>query len=193
MTQPDATTIVYTLRPGLRFSDGAELTAGDVAWSIKHFSAATAQTSAVGQQVAGVSVTRPLQVTVKLKAPVPTARAGIAITTLVEEAKFAEAHAQTLGNADVAPVGTGPYEVASQTSEKITLVRNPYYAGTKPAADKVAFSVIADDTTRQLALRSGSIDGGRSPISRAAPNGRRLRAPRSTPRRLSRRTSCRWT
>lgn len=136
------------------------MTARDVAWSIEHFSADTAQTSALGQQVGGVSVTGPLEVTVKLKAPVPTARAGIAITTLVEEAKFAKAHAKTLGNAGTAPIGTGPYKVASQTAEKITLVRNAQYTRTKPAANKVVFSVIPDDTARQLALRSGTIHGG---------------------------------
>ncbi|WP_369028960.1 ABC transporter substrate-binding protein [Streptomyces adonidis] len=160
VTQPNPTTLVYKLRPGVKFSSGAELTAEDVAWSIGHFSSDTAQTSALGQKVAGAEVTGPLEVTVRLKAAVPTARAGIAITTLVEEAKYAKAHAKTLGNAGTAPVGTGPYRVASQTAEKITLVRNPAYARTKPAADKVVFSFIADDTARQLALRSGEIDGG---------------------------------
>jgi peptide/nickel transport system substrate-binding protein len=91
---------------------------------------------------------------------VPTARASIDITTLVEEAKFAQAHAKTLGNAGTAPIGTGPYRVAAQTSEKITLVRNPRYTRAKPAANKVVFSAVPDDTARQLALRSGSIDGG---------------------------------
>ncbi|MGW0706412.1 ABC transporter substrate-binding protein [Streptomyces sp. NPDC002643] len=161
VTQPDAKTLVYKLRSGVKFSSGAEMTAEDVVWSIEHFSAPTAQTSAVGQQVDTVEVTGPMEVTVKLKAPVPTARAGIAITTLVEEAKYAKEHAKTLGNAGSAPVGTGPYKVESQTAEKITLVRNPEYARTpKPAADKVVFSVIPDDTARQLALRSGEIDGG---------------------------------
>ncbi|MDX2938338.1 ABC transporter substrate-binding protein [Streptomyces ipomoeae] len=161
VTQPNATTIVYKLRSGVKFSSGAEMTAQDVAWSIEHFSAATAQTSAVGQQVDSVEVTGPMEVTVKLKAPVPTARAGIAITTLVEEAEYAKAHAKTLGNAGTAPVGTGPYKVASHTAEKITLVRNPEYTrAPRPSADKVVFSVIPDDTARQLALRSGDIDGG---------------------------------
>ncbi|WP_105973859.1 ABC transporter substrate-binding protein [Streptomyces geranii] len=160
VTQPDTTTLVYRLRPGLRFSNGEELTAQDVAWSIGHFTAATAQTAALGQQVGGVSVTGPLEVTVRLKAPAPTARAGIALATLVQNAGFAKAHAKTLGNAGSAPVGTGPYQVDSQTAEKITLVRNPNYTRTRPAADKVVFSVVPDDTARQLALRSGSVDGG---------------------------------
>ncbi|GAB2958846.1 ABC transporter substrate-binding protein [Streptomyces pseudoechinosporeus] len=160
VTQPDTTTLVYKLRSGVRFSNGAEMTAQDVAWSIEYFTADTAQTAALGQQVGSVSVTGPLEVTVKLKAPAPTARAGIALATLVEEAKFAKAHAKTLGNAGTAPIGTGPYRVASQTAEKITLVRNAQYTRTRPAADKVVFSVIPDDTARQLALRSGSVDGG---------------------------------
>ncbi|GAA4013136.1 ABC transporter substrate-binding protein [Streptomyces plumbiresistens] len=160
VTQPNTTTLVYKLRPGVKFSNGREMTAQDVAWSIEHFTADTAQTAALGQQVGSASVTGPLEVTVRLKAPAPTARAGIALATLVEDAEFAKAHAKSLGNAGTAPIGTGPYQVASQTSEKITLVRNPQYTRTRPAADKVVFSVIPDDTSRQLALRSGSIDGG---------------------------------
>jgi len=158
--QPNATTLVYTLRSGVKFSDGAALTAQDVAWSIGHFSASTAQTSALGQDVTSADVTGPLEVTVHLGAAVPTARAGIDLTTLVEEAKYAKAHAATLGNSGTAPIGTGPYEVASETSSTVTLVRNPQYARTKPAPNKVVFTVIADDNARQLALRSGSIDGG---------------------------------
>ncbi|MFJ9895369.1 ABC transporter substrate-binding protein [Streptomyces sp. NPDC091280] len=161
VTQPNATTLVYKLRPRVKFSSGEELTAQDVAWSIEHFTADTAQTATLGQKVEAVSVTGPLEVTVKLKAPVPTARAGIALATLVESADFAKAHTRTLGNAGTAPVGTGPYKVASETAEKITLVRNPRYTRTpEPAADKVVFSIIPDDTARQLALRSSSIDGG---------------------------------
>ncbi|HTJ67620.1 MAG TPA: ABC transporter substrate-binding protein [Actinospica sp.] len=160
VAQPNATTIVYTLRSGVKFSDGTALTAQDVAWSIEHFSAATAQTSALGQDVTSAEVTGPLQVTVHLGAAVPTARAGIDITTLVEEAKFAKAHAATLGNPGVSPVGTGPYQIASQTADSIILVRNPDYARTKPAPDKVVFSVISNDNSRQLAMRAGSIDGG---------------------------------
>ncbi|MFF4507118.1 ABC transporter substrate-binding protein [Streptomyces sp. NPDC001401] len=160
VAQPNTTTLVYRLRSGVKFSNGREMTAQDVAWSIEHFTAETAQTAALGQKVGSVSVTGPLEVTVKLKAPVPTARAGIALATLVEDADFAKAHAKTLGNVGTAPIGTGPYKVASQTAEKTTLVRNPQYTRTRAAADKVVFSVIPDDTARQLALRSGSVDGG---------------------------------
>lgn len=167
VAQPDATTLVYTLRPGVTFSDGSPLTAQDVVWSIQHFSAATAQTSAVGQKVASVAVTGPQEVTVHLAAAVPTARAGIDLTTLVEEQKFAEAHADTLGDSGVAPIGTGPYTVSGQTASTVTLVRNPHYTRTKPAPDKVVFSVVSEDTTRQLALRSGSIDGGQVTDRRA--------------------------
>ena len=158
--QPNATTLIYELRSGVKFSDGSALTADDVAWSIQHFTASTAQSSALGQDVSSATVTGPLEVTVKLGAAVPTARTGIDLATLVEEAKFAKAHASTLGNSGVAPIGTGPYKVASETASTVTLVRNAEFTRTKPAPDKVVFTVISDDNARQLALRSGSIAGG---------------------------------
>lgn len=160
VTQPDTTTLVYKLRSGLKFSNGKEMTAQDVAWSIEYFTSDTAQTAALGQKVGSVSVTGPLEVTVKLDAPAPTARAGIALAALVQDADYAKAHAKTLGNAGTAPIGTGPYKVASQTAEKITLARNTQYTRTKPSPDQVVFSVVPDDTARQLALRSGAIHGG---------------------------------
>ncbi|MFF3372158.1 ABC transporter substrate-binding protein [Streptomyces sp. NPDC002680] len=161
VTQPDATTIVYKLRSDARFSDGQPLKPEDVVWSIEHAVSPTAQSlAAIPGGVKKVSVTGPSEVTVKLPSAAPTARAGLAIAALVQEAKFAKAHAKDLGNADAPPVGTGPYKIDQFDAQKITLSRNASYAGTKPAPDKVVFSVVTDDNSRQLALRSGSIDGG---------------------------------
>ena len=58
------------------------------------------------------------------------------------------------------PVGTGPFKFDSWTvGDKLTIVRNPDYWGTKAKLDKVIFRPIADGPARRQALESGEIQG----------------------------------
>lgn len=158
VAQPDDTTLVYKLRSGVKFSDGAELTAQDVVWSIQYAGAPDSQTSASLRPVTSVAASGPLEVTVKVGSPSPVIRAALAFVP-IQQAKFAQAHATDLGQSDAAPVGTGPYKVDQNDAQAVTLTRNPHYWGTKPAPDKIVFSFVPDDNARQLALRSNSVDG----------------------------------
>ena len=160
--QPDPTTIVYDLQPGVKFSNGDQLTADDVVYSIDHtFGEAAlkagAQTATSLFSIAKVVKTGPTQVTVTLQYPDPTARAYISLLAFVQSKKFAEANAKDLGTPAAVPIGTGPYKVATDTASGITLDRNPTWRGPAPYADRIAFNFIGDDRTAQLALQSGSI------------------------------------
>src|SRR5579875_3017078 len=161
VTQPNATTLVYHIRSGVKFSDGTPLTAADVAWSLQHVTDVKAGAETAGNVLsfASATVTGPLQVTVKLKYPDPTARENLAVISFVQEAKFGQAHLSDLGSPGAVPVGTGPYKVSSDTTQAVTLTRNPYYWGPKPPVNKLVFTFIPTDTTAQLAMRSGSIQG----------------------------------
>ncbi|HTW98413.1 MAG TPA: ABC transporter substrate-binding protein, partial [Acidimicrobiales bacterium] len=160
VAEPNPTTIVYHLRSGVRFSNGAKLTAQDVAWSIEHAANPSLASATQMPAIATVSATGPLTVTVDLKVANPVARAEIAMTVFVQNAGFAQAHKSTLGTPSAVPIGTGPFEVSSDTASSITLVRNPDYWGSPSRFSSVVFPVITDDNARQLAIRSGSIDGG---------------------------------
>jgi peptide/nickel transport system substrate-binding protein len=161
VTQPNATTLIYHIRSGVRLSDGTPLTAADVAWSLQHVTdtKAGAQTAGNVLSFASAAVTGPLQVTVKLKYPDPTARENLSVISFIQEAKFGRAHLSDLGSPGVVPIGTGPYKVSSDTTQAVTLTRNPYYWGPKPPVAKIVFNFISTDTTAQLAMRSGSIQG----------------------------------
>jgi peptide/nickel transport system substrate-binding protein len=163
VSQANPTTIVYTIRSGVKFSDGRPLTAADVAWSLQHVADAKAgaETAGTVSSFESATVTGPLQVTVKLKHPDPLARASLAVVCFVQEAKFAQEHAADLGAPGAVPVGTGPYKVSADTPQAITLTRNPYHWGSRPRVDKINFSFISSDTTAQLAMRSGALQGAR--------------------------------
>ncbi|MFE2441934.1 ABC transporter substrate-binding protein [Streptomyces sp. NPDC021218] len=158
VTQPDPTTIVYKLRSGVRFSDGRPLTAEDVAWSITHTATPPAQTSASVSGFKSAAVTGPLEVTVKLAGPLPKSRVDIAGATLIQEKKFATAHAKNLGTPDAIPIGTGPYEIASASASGVTLQRRGTYWGEKPKMKTLNVKVITDDNSAQLAMRSGEVN-----------------------------------
>jgi peptide/nickel transport system substrate-binding protein len=156
---PNDTTIVYTLRSGVKFSDGKPLTPADVVWSIEHAIAPTAQTASYLASVQGASATGANQVTVKLKAPNPAVRDIFASTVLIQEASFAKAHLANLGSPSAVPIGTGPYVVKTFTPQQVVMGRNPYYWGPKPVPGQVVFAnVTGGDTAQQLALRSGELN-----------------------------------
>ena len=159
VSEPDDRTIVYELRPDAKFSDGTPVTAEDVAWSIEHTFARGTQTAT--QTVTSIASVRAgeNEVTVNLRRPDPTTRQNIAFLAFIEQRRFAEAHPKDLGSPGAEPIGTGPYKVASNTPDAITLERNQYYWGTAPVADRISFTFIPTDPTAQLAMRSGEIQG----------------------------------
>ena len=156
------TKYVYTVRSGVKFSDGNPLTAKDVAYSIgvqknpktgsdeNNFFANIKAVHASGNKL-----------TVVLSHPdalwqyIPAHEAGY-----VYEAKSLSAHPTGYGTPSALPIGTGPYKVQEYVANShVTLVRNPYYWGQKPYYDKIVFNFIPDPQTRYLAMRSGQIDG----------------------------------
>jgi peptide/nickel transport system substrate-binding protein len=156
------TKYVYTLRSGVKFSDGQPLTAKDVAYSIgvqanpkvasdeMNFFANVKTVHAAGNQVT-VVLSRPDA----LWQYIPAHEAGY----VYEEASLSQ-HLAGYGTPSVPPIGTGPYMVKEYVANShVTLVRNPYYWGPKPYYDEIIFNFIPDPQTRFLAMQSGQIDG----------------------------------
>jgi peptide/nickel transport system substrate-binding protein len=58
------------------------------------------------------------------------------------------------------PVGTGPFKLESwRIGDRLVLVRNDKYWGTKPKLRRLIFRPIPDNTARLQALQTGEIDG----------------------------------
>ncbi|MEV7521883.1 ABC transporter substrate-binding protein [Streptomyces sp. NPDC091371] len=162
-SNPDPTTWVYDLRPGVRFHDGKEMTADDVVFSLGRQTdpdnaAAWAQ---VFQNVSAVTKTGPLQVTVKLNKPdsqfpqyMATAAGVVASKAGVEAA-----------GADYGTTGglacTGPFELGTwNKGQSIELTRFDGYWGNKAKSKKAVFRVLTDPSARTNAMLSGEVDGG---------------------------------
>src|SRR5205823_4936300 len=113
-SQPDATTLVYRLRPNVTFHDGTPLTAQDVAFSmsLNLDKKVASQLSSYFTAVRWIRATGPDEVTMKLKTPSPFAQYLPAFQGgMVVPRTFWQAHAKDIGTPNVLTVGTGPWKV----------------------------------------------------------------------------------
>ncbi|MGW2743613.1 ABC transporter substrate-binding protein [Streptomyces sp. NPDC001450] len=162
-SNPDPTTWVYDLRPGVRFHDGKVMTADDVVYSLGRQrdpdnAAAWAQNF---QNVASLRKTGPLQVTVKLKKPDSQFPQYMATAAGVVASKAGvEAAGKNYGTTgDLAC--TGPFKLGTWSKgQSIELERFDGYWGKKAKAKKVVFQILTDPSARTNAMLSGEIDGG---------------------------------
>lgn len=163
-SQPDELTYVYTIRQGVHFWDGNEMTAEDVAYSMqRHMDPDTASLFAyMYDPVESIEATGPYEVTVKLKTPstsfqyVPATMAGA-----VAEKSFIEEKGDTFGTPTVGTMATGPYKFESWTQgSQLTFTRNEDYwdASTQYVSDTLEFDVIEDPASLSLALTNGQLD-----------------------------------
>ncbi len=159
---PNATTYIYHLRSGVKFSDGTPLTVADAVYSLALNKNALALTSSEAWQVvASVSADGDSAVMVKLKRPSADWQNIMAGSSQVIEKAAAEKAGglKTLGTPQGLPIGTGPWKFDSYTPEvSVQFSRNPYWAGQPQPAKKISVTLFKSEATMALALRSGAID-----------------------------------
>lgn len=156
-TSPDKLTWTFKLRPTAKFSTGAPVTANDVKYSIDRIlNPATKATAASDfEEVKQVSAVD--EHTVRFQLKKPYALLPVALQTPAWAAVIPAGSAGTIAKT---PVGAGPYELASKSSqESIVLKKSPgYWQPSLPKTAQVTFRVIPDENSRAAALSSGQID-----------------------------------
>jgi peptide/nickel transport system substrate-binding protein len=155
--QTNPTTWVFTLRDGVKFSDGTPLTAADAAFSIQRIlnpelaSQQNANFSAIASAT-GSGTT----LTITTKYPSPTLLSYLTTLSVVPMANV-----QKAGNAafNLHPVGSGPYTFASSIpGSQVVLQRNDSWWGTKPQIKTVTFRAVPSAASRIADLKSGKAD-----------------------------------
>jgi peptide/nickel transport system substrate-binding protein len=156
--QPDPLTVVFHLRPNVRFSDGRPLTSRDVAWTVNSLLRGVVLSPKSGSftSVDHIDTPDPSTVIFHLKHPdnfllVNLSNGAIGIVPDGSGRDFSQ-H----------PIGSGPFRFVSQEIDKeVVIDRNPYSWLPLPgpsAIRGVRFAVVPDATTRALELRKGSAD-----------------------------------
>jgi peptide/nickel transport system substrate-binding protein len=156
---PDGLQITFHLRPNVKWHDGADFTAADVAFTYRTMIDPKTPT-AYGEdfkQVRKFEVIDPL--TVRVTYGEPFAPALISWGFSVMPKHLLEGKDITASPLARAPVGTGPYRfVEWKPGEKIVLEAYDGYWEGRPNIDRYLYRVIPDSATMFLELSAGNLD-----------------------------------
>ena len=157
---PDNLTYTFTLRPGLRFSDGSPLRASDVRFSIlRARDSKESAWSLLYGGIADVTARDDRTVVFQLKSPSAVFLANIA---MFAAAVLPEAALTRMGEEAFAqkPVSSGAFMVQEwKHGDRVVLAKNPHYwdAG-KVSLDRVEWILVPNDNTRILKLQGKEVD-----------------------------------
>jgi peptide/nickel transport system substrate-binding protein len=164
----DLTSITWTLRQDVLWSDGTPFTAADVVFTYEyctHPETGCVQIDAY-DGVVSVEALDDYTVQVTFEAPTPypyvpfvTSYSGV----ILQQAQFADcvgAAAQSCSDENLYPHGTGPYMVVDfKVNDVVTYERNPYWRGETPYFETVIFKGGGDAASAARAvLETGEAD-----------------------------------
>jgi len=175
----DGNTFTFTLQDGLKFSDGSDLTADDVAFTLRGILAKTTASpnaskffsiqgareynAGTAMDVAGIKVADAKTLVVMLATPDAALLANMRYVNPVPR-KMLEGKDLSPASKEpffsTKPVGAGPYVLQSwQVGGDFVMTRNPnYWQKGLPYLDKVTDRVIADAQSLVNSLLAGDID-----------------------------------
>ena len=162
----DDKTWEFKLRKGVKFTDGSELTAEDVVFSIDRVPTvpnSPGPFSAYTKAIVAKEIVDPYTIRFKTAAPHPLVPNDLSTIYIVSK-KVATGAATEDFNSGKAAIGSGRYKLVKYTSgDRIDLVRNDGYWGEKSPWDKVTFKIIKNESARVAALLSGDVDAIEQP------------------------------
>lgn len=171
---------VFTLREGVKFHDGSELTADAVVWNLERL----LNPNAPQYEKGGAALARAWLATVDrwerldryrlaIFTKEPTSFFPEVMTNLLIASPAGyEAAGRDWQKFSAAPSGTGPFRIVKVTRSSIEMTKNPTYWNQERAAkvDRVVLLPMPEATTRLAALRSGQVDWIEVPPPDAVPS-----------------------
>ena len=151
----------FRLRPGVKFHDGSDFTAADVAFTIARVAGLPNNPNPYTNNIRPIVRTEqvdPLTVRFHTDQPAPQLP-GMLGNVFIVSHKAAEGATPMDFRSGKAAVGTGPYRFESfAQGQALRLVRNDGYWGARPEWERVTFRVIPNDAARVAALLAGDVD-----------------------------------
>lgn len=153
----DNVTWTFTLRRGVLFHNGRELTSRDVKFSLERI--LNPKTGARGRgdlnAIESIATPNPYTVQFKLKAPFGVFPTKLATTYQA----ILPVEAVDSANDLIKPVGTGPFQFAEWKTDDHLAMRkfDRYWEKGKPYLDQVLIKPIPDETVRLAALQTGDV------------------------------------
>ena len=152
LLHPDPLTYIATVRRGVRFHDGHELTAADVVYTFSAFLDPKFVSARKGgyRELASVTARDPFTVVFTLKQPFASFPINL-MMPIVESGAGPEARDH--------PVGTGPYRfVRYDVDDRVVLAANAEYWDGPPRNTGLVLRIVPDDVMRGLELQKGTLD-----------------------------------
>jgi peptide/nickel transport system substrate-binding protein len=159
----DKKTLVLTIRKGIKFWDGKDLTAEDVAYSLERSLGPASLTGGTLATAKSASATGPYEVSVKFSSYDEQYVKQLAApgNSVIEKA-WAEKAGKNIGTAKGGLMCSGPFKFGSWASgSAIELERNDAYwnPAYKAHAKRVTLKFLTDSSALTQALESGEADG----------------------------------
>ncbi|MDX6206090.1 MAG: peptide/nickel transport system substrate-binding protein [Frankiales bacterium] len=153
----DGTQITFTLKDGVKFSDGSPLTADDVAYTFQVMKDTPAANRS-GLPIDNAKAVGTNKVTVTFTAPQFQNIFNIAGQTYIVKKSVYSAAPDASKFVDKTPIGTGPYTLAKFSPQGLTFKANPsYWGGAVPVPQVNVPSFSTNDVALQQ-LAQGKID-----------------------------------
>jgi peptide/nickel transport system substrate-binding protein len=151
----DKKSYTFTLRSGVKFSNGKPMTSKDVKFSIDQAGAAAQGWGYIDTAIKSVEAPTPETVVVNLKFPWAPLLADLSLfaNDIIPDNYGGQTEAAFYTH----PVGTGPFMWDYwHKGTALKLVKNPYYwQPGKPYLNSVTWTDVPSDNTRQLQLQGG--------------------------------------
>ena len=157
----DATTWEFKLRKGIRFHDGSELTAEDVAFSLERPLAITGSPGGFAVYVRPIvakTIVDPHTIRLRTAGPYGALPQDLNSILIVSKRSAANATSEDFTSGR-AMIGSGPYRfVRFARGDRVELARFDGHWEAPAAWDKVTFRLLPTDPARTAALLAGDVD-----------------------------------
>ena len=154
------TTWEFKLRKGVKFHNGEEMTAEDVAFSIDRpatLKSSTTPFTGYTKAITGKKIVDPYTIQFTTATPYPVLPNDLSRIFIVSK-KAAEKATTEDFNLGKVQAGTGPFKLVKYNKgQSIQLARNDAYWGEKPAWSTVTLKMLTNDPARMSALLSGDV------------------------------------
>lgn len=162
-TSADGLAVTFVLRDGVRWHDGAPLTAADVKFSFEEalFRLHARTRAGLAPAVKAIDTPDPRTVVFRLHRPHPALLWQLDVTEAPIIPRHVHAGADlSQSPANLRPVGTGPFRFERyRRDDEVVLVRNPdYFKRGLPYLDRLVFRILPNAATQLNALLAGEVD-----------------------------------
>ena len=151
----------FKLRPGVKFHNGNEFTADDVAFTIARVPTVPNSPSSYAiytRAIDRVEIVDPLTVRFHTRSPYPLLPTDLGQIAILDKETHENGTTEEF-NAGKLAVGTGPFRYSNfRSGDRLELERNDAYWGEKPHWARVNYRILPNDASRTAALLAGDVD-----------------------------------